>query len=118
MMEAVRTSETSVDNHFTRQYNPEDSSEDPFLLSATPIYQISNVGWLVCHHSVTHTHTHTHTNPQLIFFPTKFSMHFLSTGSTEYKVLFYVSISLPLLAQSVYDEYDHDSDLSISFPKI
>jgi hypothetical protein len=31
MMEAVRTSETSVDNHFTWQYNPEDSSE---LLSA------------------------------------------------------------------------------------
>jgi hypothetical protein len=27
MMEAVRTSETSVDNHFTRQYNPEESSE-------------------------------------------------------------------------------------------
>jgi hypothetical protein len=27
MMEAVRTSETSVDNHFTRQYNPEDKSE-------------------------------------------------------------------------------------------
>jgi hypothetical protein len=27
MMEAVRPSETSVDNHFTRQYNPEDSSE-------------------------------------------------------------------------------------------
>jgi hypothetical protein len=27
MMEAVRTFETSVDNHFTRQYNPEDSSE-------------------------------------------------------------------------------------------
>jgi hypothetical protein len=27
MMEAVRTSETSVDNHFTRQYNPEDSTE-------------------------------------------------------------------------------------------
>jgi hypothetical protein len=26
-MEAVRTSVTSVDNHFTRQYNPEDSSE-------------------------------------------------------------------------------------------
>jgi hypothetical protein len=28
MMEAARTSETSVDNHFTRQYNPEDSSEE------------------------------------------------------------------------------------------
>jgi hypothetical protein len=27
MMEAARTSETSVDNHFTRQYIPEDSSE-------------------------------------------------------------------------------------------
>jgi hypothetical protein len=27
MTEAVRTSETSVDIHFTRQYNPEDSSE-------------------------------------------------------------------------------------------
>jgi hypothetical protein len=27
MMEAVRTSETSVGNHFTRQYNPEGSSE-------------------------------------------------------------------------------------------
>jgi hypothetical protein len=27
MREAVRTSETSVDNHFTQQYNPEDSSE-------------------------------------------------------------------------------------------
>jgi hypothetical protein len=27
MMDAVRTSETSVDNHFTRQYNPEDNSE-------------------------------------------------------------------------------------------
>jgi hypothetical protein len=25
-MEAVRTSETSVDNHFTRQYIPEDTS--------------------------------------------------------------------------------------------
>jgi hypothetical protein len=27
MMEAVRTSETPIDNHFTRQYNPEDNSE-------------------------------------------------------------------------------------------
>jgi hypothetical protein len=29
MMEAVRTSETSVDNHFTRQDIPEDNSEQP-----------------------------------------------------------------------------------------
>jgi hypothetical protein len=35
MMEAVRTSEMSVDNHFTRQYIPEDNSEhQPLLLSA------------------------------------------------------------------------------------
>jgi hypothetical protein len=34
MMEAVRTSETSVDNHFTRQYNPEDSSEHHDLVLA------------------------------------------------------------------------------------
>jgi hypothetical protein len=27
MMEVVRTSETSVDNYFTRQYIPEDNSE-------------------------------------------------------------------------------------------
>jgi hypothetical protein len=27
MMEAVRTSETSVDHYFTRQYIPEDNSE-------------------------------------------------------------------------------------------
>jgi hypothetical protein len=27
MMEAVRTSETSIDNYFTRQYIPEDNSE-------------------------------------------------------------------------------------------
>jgi hypothetical protein len=27
MMEAVRTSETLVDNYFTRQYIPEDNSE-------------------------------------------------------------------------------------------
>jgi hypothetical protein len=27
MMEAARTSETSVDNYFTRQYSPEDESE-------------------------------------------------------------------------------------------
>jgi hypothetical protein len=27
MMEAVRTSETSVDNYFTRQYFPEENSE-------------------------------------------------------------------------------------------
>jgi hypothetical protein len=37
MMEAARTSETSVDNHFTRQYNPEDSSELHNLYSSPDI---------------------------------------------------------------------------------
>jgi hypothetical protein len=32
MMEAVRTAETLVNNHFTWQYNPEDSSEHIVLL--------------------------------------------------------------------------------------
>jgi hypothetical protein len=31
MMEAVRTSETSVDIHFTRQYIPEDNSEQQYM---------------------------------------------------------------------------------------
>jgi hypothetical protein len=31
-MEGVRTSETSVDNHFTRQYIPEDNSEHDSIL--------------------------------------------------------------------------------------
>jgi hypothetical protein len=39
MMEAVRTSETSVDNHFTRQCNPEDSSEYQLqTLACAPAY--------------------------------------------------------------------------------
>jgi hypothetical protein len=42
MMEAVRTSETSVDNHFTRQYNPEDSSEHN-AISVTRLYSIDEM---------------------------------------------------------------------------
>jgi hypothetical protein len=49
-MEAVRTSETSVDNHFTRQYNPEDSSEhiSQFLTCATntvPLILLDLIPW-------------------------------------------------------------------------
>jgi hypothetical protein len=40
MMEAVRTSETSVDNHFTRQYNPEDSSEHQLVIVILKFYSI------------------------------------------------------------------------------
>jgi hypothetical protein len=35
MMEAVRTSETSVENNFTRQYIPEDNYEHQGLVSLT-----------------------------------------------------------------------------------
>jgi hypothetical protein len=38
-MEAARTSETSVDNHFTRQYNPEDSSEHHAVLPFISCYE-------------------------------------------------------------------------------
>jgi len=44
MMEAVRTSETSVDNHFTRQYIPEDNSEQ----HATWRIFISSFGIICC----------------------------------------------------------------------
>jgi hypothetical protein len=37
MMEAVCTSETSVDNHFTRQYNLEDNSEHQIRGGITPL---------------------------------------------------------------------------------
>jgi hypothetical protein len=50
MMEAVRTSETSVDNHFTRQYIPEDNSEHHTRRREnlkSPIYtKCWLVGWL------------------------------------------------------------------------
>jgi hypothetical protein len=36
-MEAVRTSETSVDNNFTRQYIPEDSSEQQININLSGI---------------------------------------------------------------------------------
>jgi hypothetical protein len=35
MMEAVRASETSVDNYFTRQYIPEDNSEQNMSVSGS-----------------------------------------------------------------------------------
>jgi hypothetical protein len=52
MMEAVRTSETSVDNHFTRQYIPEYNSEhhkqEKFINSPTEGTAVtSNVSLLV-----------------------------------------------------------------------
>jgi hypothetical protein len=42
MMEAVRTSETSVDNHFTRQYIPEDNSEQNICIHVVlPQYKLN-----------------------------------------------------------------------------
>jgi hypothetical protein len=45
MMEAVRTSETSVDNHSTRQYNPEDSSEQVFELFDSDVFITPELWW-------------------------------------------------------------------------
>jgi len=50
MMEAACTSETSVDNYFTRQYIPEDNSELPLLIGQSPPHS-ANVG-----------HDHPHSN--------------------------------------------------------
>jgi hypothetical protein len=56
MMEAVRTSETSVDNNFTRQYIPEDNSERIIRCNLTNEIRIvtyratshsSNVAWVI-----------------------------------------------------------------------
>jgi hypothetical protein len=50
MMEAVRTSQTSVDNHFTRQYIPEDNSEYLYVVffqlhSSAGGHDESSHGW-------------------------------------------------------------------------
>jgi hypothetical protein len=60
MMESVRTSETSVDNHFTRQYIPEDSSE---------------------HHTRRRENLKSHTIIPL--FPWKFQEHLTTETSAE-----------------------------------
>jgi hypothetical protein len=43
MMEAVRTSETSVDNHFTRKYIPENNSEQKLSKSLYLIMTLYNL---------------------------------------------------------------------------
>jgi hypothetical protein len=46
MMEAVRTSETSVDNYFTRQYIPEDNSERKYIkLEVWKQVSLQNIKW-------------------------------------------------------------------------
>jgi hypothetical protein len=42
MMEAARTSETSVDNYFTRQYIPEDNSEHGFEMPVSCARHLSD----------------------------------------------------------------------------
>jgi hypothetical protein len=55
MMEAVRTSETSVDNYFTRQYIPEDNSERKFIkLEVWKQASLQNIKWFqIGHFSIT-----------------------------------------------------------------
>jgi hypothetical protein len=43
MMEAVRTSETLVDNHFTRHYIPEDNSEGESSVSFIPLHLFTDI---------------------------------------------------------------------------
>jgi hypothetical protein len=54
MMEAQRTSETSVDNYFTLQYNPEDNYEQLILYFKRGniyIYSGSINMWMNGHHN-------------------------------------------------------------------
>jgi hypothetical protein len=44
MLEAVRTSETSVDNHFTRQYIPEDNPEVIYCQIINEIGALTEIG--------------------------------------------------------------------------
>jgi hypothetical protein len=44
MMEAARTSEMSVDNYFTRQYIPEDNSEQILYLHNDMFYILGLIG--------------------------------------------------------------------------
>jgi hypothetical protein len=48
MMEAARTSETSFNNHFTRQYNPEDSSEQQYTLPKAEIATAFYIIYVKC----------------------------------------------------------------------
>jgi hypothetical protein len=41
----ISSSETSVDNHFTRQYIPEDNSEHHTRRRENLKYHLKNVGW-------------------------------------------------------------------------
>jgi hypothetical protein len=56
-MEAVRTSETSVDNHFTRQYIPEDNSEHHTHRHENLKSQIKYINWTFIWRSVEHLET-------------------------------------------------------------
>jgi hypothetical protein len=81
-MEAARTSETSVDNYFTRQYIPEDSSEQPIKWPAiaeslrnTAVYS----EMLKCHTEVTHHFCITSIKTcHVILVLTTFSCHILA----------------------------------------
>jgi hypothetical protein len=61
MMEAVRTSETSVDNYFTRQYIPEDNSElqDEQCLHINKVFS----GYKPCHFVINHQRFRSHLGP-------------------------------------------------------
>jgi hypothetical protein len=82
MMEAVRTSETSVDNHFTRQYNPEDSSEHHYHYCEKSKLEINTV--LINHYTVRRISGHRgYLFLQLSVLKTRFSSVGMTKKSTK-----------------------------------
>jgi hypothetical protein len=88
MMEAVRTSETSVDNHFTRQYNPEDSSEHRLNViknsvrtsKRTPHFTITKINWLMLFKEIIAVYSEKHTRHMNI----KYSVTVTGGGTYNY----------------------------------
>jgi hypothetical protein len=62
-MEAVRTSETSVDNHFTRQYIPEDNSEHHTRRRENLKSHIKKINWLMLFKEIITVYTEIHPKP-------------------------------------------------------
>jgi hypothetical protein len=78
-MEAVRTSETSVDNYFTRQYIPEDNSE---------------------HHTRPRENLKSHTEKMFKILP-----YFNLTSILQKKTLFFTSLDFGLVKTQFYIFY-------------
>jgi hypothetical protein len=71
MMEAERTSETSIDNYFTRQYIPEDTSYSPpweleishKWCSVDEVQNVAQTGMVTAHEIIVQMSANRHQTP-------------------------------------------------------